>query len=56
MKSKYKNKLHKNKILNDFFRNAFAIAILKQSLINGVSTLKSGSSRTEDSVPMYFKG
>ncbi len=56
MKSKYKKDLHKNKILNDFFRNAFAIAILKQSLIYGVSTLKSGSPCTKDSIPMYFKG
>jgi len=56
MKSKYKNNLHKNKLLNDFFRNALAVAILKQSLISSVSTLKSGSSCTKDSVPPYLQG
>jgi hypothetical protein len=56
MKSKYRKNCHKAKILNDFFRNALAIAILKQSLISGVSTLKSGPSRTKDSVPMYLQG
>ena len=56
MKSKYKKNCHKSKILNDFFRNALAIAILKQSLISGVSTLKSGPSGTKNSVPMYLQG
>jgi|TARA_B110000438_G_scaffold255688_1_gene262630 hypothetical protein len=56
MKSKYRKNSHKTKLLNDFFRNALAIAILKQSLISGVSTLKSGSSGTKDSVPTYLQG
>ncbi len=56
MKSKYIKKSHKAEILNDFFRNALTIAILKQSLISGVSTLKSGPSGTKNSVPTYLQG
>ena len=56
MKSKYIKNCHKSKILNDFFRNALAIAILKQSLISGVYTLKSGPSGTKNSVPTYMQG
>jgi|TARA_B100001250_G_C19570966_1_gene687607 hypothetical protein len=56
MESKNRKNSHKTKLLNDFFRNALAIAILKQSLISGVSTLKSGDSGTKDSVPTYLRG
>ena len=56
MKRKYRKNSNKTKILNDFFRNALAISILKQSLISRVSTLKSGTSSTKDSVPTYLQG